>query len=194
MDKQKTIQKEASIKGIGLHTGNTAKVTFKPAPADTGINFVRTDLEGRPSVLASVDSVLSFSRSPRRTSIGRDTFEIQTIEHLMAAVGGLGIDNIYIEIDNNEVPGLDGSSISYLELLKGCGIVEQEKERRHYSIKEPIFVEEDGASLIAVPSANFRISYTLSYNHPMLKSEFMEIEIDSDTFSKDIASDRKSVV
>ncbi len=190
MDKQRTIQKEASIKGVGLHTGNAAKITFKPAGVDSGINFVRTDLPARPGVLASIDSILSFSRAPRRTSIGKDSFEIQTIEHLMAALGGLGIDNIYIEIDNNEVPGLDGSSMDYLAILEKCGIVEQEKERQYYLLKEPIFVEEDGSSIVALPSSVFKISYTLSYNHPLLKAEFMEMEINADNFIRELASAR----
>jgi UDP-3-O-acyl-N-acetylglucosamine deacetylase len=114
MDKQKTIEKEANIKGVGLHTANKVRVSFKPAGVDTGIIFTRTDLPERPTIKVSVDSLLSASRSPRRTSVGKDSVEIQTIEHLMAALAGLGIDNLNIDIDNNEVPGLDGSSLSFL--------------------------------------------------------------------------------
>lgn len=190
MDKQKTIQKELSIKGIGLHTANAATITFKPAGLDSGINFIRTDLPGRPTIKASVDSVISVSPSPRRTSIGKDSIEIQTIEHLMAALFGLDIDNIYIEIDNNEVPGLDGSSLNYLQVLEKCGITEQEKERKYYSLKESIFVEEDQASIVALPSSEFKISYTLSYNHPALKAEFLQIQVNPENFQKEIASAR----
>jgi UDP-3-O-acyl-N-acetylglucosamine deacetylase len=125
MDKQRTIGKELSLKGIGLHTANKVNITFKPAGPDTGINFIRTDLPDRPVIKASVDNLLSPSVSPRRTSIGKDNVEIQTIEHLMAALTGAGIDNIYIEIDNDEAPGLDGSSLNFLDILNKCGIVEQ---------------------------------------------------------------------
>ena len=190
MDKQKTIGKELSLKGIGLHTANKVNVTFKPAQTDTGINFIRTDLPDRPVIRASVDYLLSPSVSPRRTSIGKDKVEIQTIEHLMAALCGLGIDNIYIEIDNDEVPGLDGSSLNFLEILNKCGIVEQEKERRYYSIKEPIVVEEDSSFIAVLPSGELKISYTLSYNHPVLRTDLMELNINPEVFKSEIACAR----
>lgn len=190
MDKQRTISRELNLKGVGLHTANKVSVTFKPADADTGINFIRVDLPERPVIKACVDSLLPPDFSPRRTSIGTDAVNVQTIEHLMAALAGLGIDNIGIEIDNNEVPGLDGSSLNFLEVIEKAGIKEQEKERRFYSIKEPIFVEEDGSSIMAVPSDNFRISYTLNYDHSVLKTDFMELNLSPDAFKKEIASAR----
>lgn len=190
MDKQRTIGKELSLKGIGLHTANKVNLTFKPADADSGINFIRTDLAGRPVIKASVEHLLCSSASHRRTSIGKDKVEIQTIEHLMAALAGGGIDNINIEIDNDEVPGLDGSSLNFLEVLKDAGIVEQEKERRYYSLKEPIFVEEDGSSIAAFPYGELKISYTLSYNHPALQTDFMELDMSPDVFKSEIASAR----
>jgi UDP-3-O-[3-hydroxymyristoyl] N-acetylglucosamine deacetylase/3-hydroxyacyl-[acyl-carrier-protein] dehydratase len=190
MEKQRTIQKEVSLKGVGLHTANKVNLTFKPADIDAGINFVRTDLPGRPAVKATVDSLLSQSHCPRRTSIGREGIEIHTIEHLMAALAGLSIDNICIEIDNDEVPGLDGSSLNFLEILSKGGIREQDKRRRVYVIKEPIFVEEDGSALIAVPSQEFKISYTLNYNHPFLKSQYLEINFDEATFKNELSSSR----
>ncbi len=190
MDKQRTIEKEASLKGIGLHTAKKVSVTFKPAEIDTGINFIRTDLPDRPLIKASIDSLLSQSRSPRRTSIGRDGIEIHTIEHLMAALSGLCIDNIYIEIDNDEVPGLDGSSLNFLEILSKAGVKEQEKSRRYYLIKEPIFVEEEGSAIVVVPSRDFKISYTLNYNHPLLKVQFLEINFNEEVFKNELASSR----
>ncbi len=190
MDKQKTIEREISLKGVGLHTAKKVNVTFKPADIDTGINFIRIDLPDRPLIKASIDYVLSQFRSPRRTSLGRDSVEIHTIEHLMAALSGLGIDNIYIEIDNDEVPGLDGSSLNFLETLSKAGIKEQEKSRRYYLIKEPIFVEEEGCAIVAVPSQEFKISYTLDYNHPLLKTQFLEINVNDDAFKNELASSR----
>jgi UDP-3-O-[3-hydroxymyristoyl] N-acetylglucosamine deacetylase/3-hydroxyacyl-[acyl-carrier-protein] dehydratase len=190
MDKQKTIEREISLKGIGLHTAKKVNVTFKPADIDTGINFIRTDLPDRPVIKASIGSLLSQSRSPRRTSLGRDNVEIHTIEHLMAALSGLCIDNIYIEIDNDEVPGLDGSSLNFLETLSKAGIKEQEKSRRYYLIKEPIFVEEEGSAIVAVPSQEFKISYTLDYNHPLLKAQFLEINFNEGAFKNELASSR----
>ncbi len=190
MDKQRTISRELSLKGIGLHTASKVNITFKPADVNSGINFIRTDLSAKPAIKACVDSLLPPSFSPRRTSIGRDSIDVQTIEHLMAALAGLGIDNVNIEIDNNEVPGLDGSSLNFIEILEKAGITQQEKERRYYLIREPIFVEEDGSSIIAVPCEEFRISYTLNYDHCVLKTDFMELNLNPEMFKNEIASAR----
>ena len=190
MDKQRTIAKALSLKGVGLHTANKVNITFKPADVDSGINFIRTDLPNRPVIKAAVDCLLSSSLSPRRTSIGKDSVEIQTIEHLMAALAGAGIDNIYIELDNDEVPGLDGSSLNFLEVLNEAGIIEQEKERRYYSLKEPIFVEEEGSSIVALAASELKISYTLNYEHPALRTDFLELNMNPEVFKSEIASAR----
>jgi UDP-3-O-[3-hydroxymyristoyl] N-acetylglucosamine deacetylase / 3-hydroxyacyl-[acyl-carrier-protein] dehydratase len=190
MDKQKTIAKEVSLKGIGLHTSNKVNVTFKPAEADKGINFIRVDLASKPVIKVAVDNLLPIAHSLRRTSVGQDSAEIQTIEHLMAAIAGLEIDNLYIEMDNNEVPGLDGSSKNFVELLSRAGIREQEKEKQAFAVKEPIFAEEEGSSIIALPYPEFKISYTLSYNHPLLHSGFMELVMSPEFFEKELAPAR----
>ena len=190
MDNQRTIAKEFILSGTGLHTANKVNVIFKPAEIDSGINFVRVDLANRPKVRANIDSLLPLSRSLRRTSIGTGQFEIQTIEHLLSALAGCAIDNILIEIDNNEVPGLDGSSIDFLEGLLKAGIKEQEKERMSFSLKEPIFIEENGSSIMAVPCDGFKISYTLNYNHPFLKTQFLQLKFNQDTYKEEIAPAR----
>ncbi len=190
MDKQKTIKKEVSISGIGLHTGNKANVTFKPADIDSGINFIRTDLAGKPVIEASTESLLSLEGSLRRTSIGCGGIEICTIEHLMAALSGLEIDNINIEIDGNEVPGLDGSSSGIFELLSTAGIQEQDKQRQLFILKEPIYIEENGSSLMALPSDEFKISYTLDHRHPFLRAEFLELSLSRDVFKTELACAR----
>ncbi|MDD4894641.1 MAG: UDP-3-O-acyl-N-acetylglucosamine deacetylase, partial [Candidatus Omnitrophica bacterium] len=190
MDNQRTIQKEVSLKGVGLHTAHKVNVTFKPAGVDAGINFVRVDLPARPVIKASVGSLLSQPDSPRRTSIGSDGAHIYTIEHLMAALSGLCIDNIYVEIDNDEVPGLDGSSLNFLEILNNAGIKEQDKPRRSYSLREPIFVEEESCSIIALPSRDFKISYTLNYNHSLLKAQFLAVQFGEGAFQNELAPSR----
>jgi len=190
MIKQKTITKEVGLNGIGLHTANKVKVVFKPAEIDAGINFIRTDLPNRPVIKVSAESVSLPTRSPRRTLISKDGVEVQTIEHLMAALSGLGINNINIEIDNVELPGMDGSSLKFLEILDQAGIKEQEKECHYYSIKDPIFVEEDGASIIALPCPEFKVSYTLEYRHPLLQTEFLEVKVDAGIFRNEIAQAR----
>ena len=190
MDQQKTIAREASISGIGLHTAHKTKVTFKPAPADSGIVFIRTDVAGAPPIRAGSESLLLQGRSPRRTSVGTGDLQIHTIEHLLAALSGLGIDNLVVELDNQEVPGLDGSARGFMEAMRGAGIVGQGAERRYFSVKEPIIIEEEGSTLIMVPDEDFRISYTLDYDHEYLKTQFFSATIDADTFSSRICGAR----
>lgn len=190
MDNQKTIQREVGIKGIGIHTANKVKVTFKPAEIDAGVSFIRTDISSKPVIKASVENLLPQLSSLRRTSIGKAGIEVHTIEHVMAALAGLGIDNLNVEIDNNELPGLDGSSAGFLDILTKAGIKEQEKARQYFFLKEPIYIAESGASIVAVPSQEFNISYTVSYNHPLLKTQFLEININSETFPKELARAR----
>ena len=190
MEKQRTIENTVSLEGVGLHTANKVNITFKPAPVNTGIIFIRTDLPNKPQIRASLDSLLAQSHGPRRTSIGQEDSYIQTIEHLMSALSGLGIDNIYIEIDSKEVPGLDGSSLNFLEKLSQAGIRQQDEERLYCVIKEPIFAQEDNSSIIALPSSELRISYTLDYNRDFLKSQFLEVGINAETFKKEIAPAR----
>jgi len=190
MDKQRTIAKEIALSGIGLHTANKVEIKFRPSEVNSGIVFVRSDLPDKPEVRASIDSLLPQSRGPRRTSIGGKDFEIQTIEHLMASLAGIGIDNIRIEINNNEIPGLDGSSSKFFEILSEAGIKEQEKARNFFTLKEPIFVEEADCSIVALPSSSFKISYTLDYNHPYLKTQFLEVELIEGSFKKELVSAR----
>jgi UDP-3-O-[3-hydroxymyristoyl] N-acetylglucosamine deacetylase / 3-hydroxyacyl-[acyl-carrier-protein] dehydratase len=190
MNKQKTIEKEISLEGAGLHTANKAKITFKPAAEDAGIEFVRIDLPDKQAIKVSFTNLLSQSRSLRRSSVGRDSSEVHTIEHLMAAITGIGIDNLRIEIDGNEVPGLDGSSLNFVELFLRAGIKEQQKERLYFTVREPICVEEEGASIIAVPFDGFKISYTLNYNHAYLKTQFKSLNINTDIFKAELAPAR----
>lgn len=190
MEKQRTIQKEVSLKGAGIHTANPVEVIFKPADVDSGVNFIRTDLADKPLIRASVEYLLPQASSLRRTSIGREGTEIHTVEHLLAALAGLGIDNIRVEINNNELPALDGSSCGFVEALIKAGIKEQEKARPYYSIKEPIFVEEDGSSIVAVPCAEFRISYTVSYEHAILKVQFLELTLNPEVFKSQLCRAR----
>ncbi|MCM8795137.1 MAG: UDP-3-O-acyl-N-acetylglucosamine deacetylase [Candidatus Omnitrophica bacterium] len=190
MEKQKTIAREVTLKGLGLHTANPVTLALKPAEPDAGINFIRIDLPQRPKIKASIDYLLDSVHAPRRTSLGKDYVQIHTVEHLMSALAGLGIDNLYVELNNNELPALDGSSLEFLRAIKDAGIVEQEKEQQYFRLKEPIFVQDRDASIIALPSQEFTVSYTLSYNHPLIGTEFLEININPQTYEKEIACAR----
>ena len=190
MDKQKTITKETVLSGVGLHTGNKVKVKFKPAPENSGINFIRTDIPNSPPIKATTDMLLPISRNPRRTSIGKDNVEIHTIEHLMAVLAGLQIDNLTIELDNNEIPGIDGSGKEFCDVLTKVGIKEQSAAKQYFLIREMLSVEEEGAVLIVLPSRGFKISYTLDYDHPQLKAQFLELTIDEKVFKENLVTSR----
>lgn len=187
---QKTITKEVTLKGIGLHAGNSVEVKFKPAPVASGINFIRTDLPGRPRILACAGNVIAQTLSPRRTSIGQEGIEVQTIEHIIAALAGLAIDNIDVEISGEEAPGLDGSATPFIEIIKEAQIVEQDSARQYFQVREPLWVEDKDSSLMVLPASDFRISYTLSYDHPLLKAQFLDIKVNEETFEKEIAPSR----
>lgn len=173
-----------------MHTGGKVNLLFKPAPVNSGINFVRVDLANKPTVKADCRYLLDSQYSVRRTSLSMDATEVQTVEHLMAVLAGLQIDNLLIEIDNNEVPGMDGSGSEFLEALKKAQIIEQEAVRKIYAIKEPLCVEEKDSVLLALPADDYSISYTLNYNHPLLKSQYMELVVNAENFEKELVSSR----
>jgi len=172
-ERQRTLTQAVSIKGTGLHTGEAVTVRVLPAPANSGIVFIRTDLPHRPTIPARpTHALLDPGLGMRRTIVSRDHIEVQTVEHFMASLWGLGIDNAYVEVSGPELPGLDGSSALFVNALKPVGTVEQGAPRKFFSVREPIFVE-DGEAMIAVfPDAALSISYTLSYGHPLLKTQF----------------------
>ncbi|MCM8757510.1 MAG: bifunctional UDP-3-O-[3-hydroxymyristoyl] N-acetylglucosamine deacetylase/3-hydroxyacyl-ACP dehydratase [Candidatus Omnitrophica bacterium] len=186
MEKQRTIKKDAYLEGKGLYTGNKISLRFKPAPENTGIFFIRTDLEKKPSIKADLDSVILSSLSLRHTSIGNEEVKVHTVEHLMAVLYALGIDNLYIEINGDELPIGDGSGTIFYEVFSKAGIEEQSQNKQYCLIKEPIVVEEQKAKLLVFPSQDFKISYILDYNHPQIKTQFLELEFNRDNFEKEI--------
>jgi len=189
MEKQKTIASQVSLSGIGIHTGNKVNITLKPAQASSGVTFIRTDIPGAPRIQANVQSFLA-AKFSRRSSIGNNEVEVQTIEHLMAALSSLGIDNIDVGIDSNELPGMDGSAIKFVEALDKVGLVEQEQEKYIHIIKEPICIEDGSSSITVVPAKEFKISYTLNYDHPLLEAQFLEICVNAESFKAEIAPAR----
>ena len=190
VERQQTIRKPACVEGVGLHTGKTVRVEFKPAPPDTGISFLRTDLAGSHPVPATVSSIVDVGRRPRRTSVGNGAVEVHTIEHLMAGCFGCGIDNLLVEINGEEVPGMDGSASPFVEVFHRVGIQEQGAPRRPIPIREAVWVEEGSAALAVFPADDFRISYTLSYPVPGLTAQFFTADLGPGVFEKELASSR----
>ena len=189
-EKQKTIRKDIALSGIGLHTGSHVNLTLKPAAADTGIRFIRLDLPHHPVIKADLASVLSVERVSRCTCIGRNEEMIYTIEHFMSVLHGLGIDNLTVEIHGNELPGLDGSGLGYLKAIEEAGIVEQDAAKNVFDIKEPVGVHQGDTSIYIFPNPEFKVSYTLDYRNPVLRSQFFSTVVNEAIFKKEIASCR----
>lgn len=187
-EKQKTISKEVSLTDIGLHTGQKVNLTFCPAQENFGIKFQRIDLEDHPIIEANVDYV---SEVQRGTTLTKNGNSVSTIEHSLAALTGLGIDNCLIKIDAQEVPIMDGSSTPFVNILKEAGIKEQDSEKDYLIIKEPIkfSIEDQGIELIALPDDHFSVKSMIDYDSPVLGQQHASMEKIQD-FEDEIASSR----
>ena len=185
MDKQSTIVKKIFIEGSGLHTGKQTRLELIPAPVDTGIVFLRRDIESPTLIKANIHSVLDPDKFPRRTSIGINGVHVHTVEHLMAALHILGIDNIQVNIWGEEVPGLDGSAKDFVDKIREAGIEQQDAVRNVLILREPLWVEEGTASIVVLPHNTPRISYVLNYENPLVGSGYADIVLD-DNFKDNV--------
>jgi UDP-3-O-[3-hydroxymyristoyl] N-acetylglucosamine deacetylase / 3-hydroxyacyl-[acyl-carrier-protein] dehydratase len=187
MEKQKTIGRSVEYIGIALHTGNRAKIIFKPAPAHHGVVFVRTDLPEPVSIKADVAHVVSTQRG---TNLGVGDVRVHTVEHVLAALMGFGIDNLIIEMDANEPPVGDGSALPFVKMLKDAGVVELDPIRDFHSFRDAAWISEGDGTLVNLPSLELRLSCTIDFNHPVLKSQYLSVAITPETFEKEIAPAR----
>ena len=164
---QQTIKENISFSGAGIHTGVLTNMTLKPAKEDTGIRFVRVDLEENPEIKADVANVFATERS---TSLKKGNAEIHTVEHILAAITGSGIDNIIIEVDNIEIPILDGSAQEFSNKITEIGVISQKSKRKYFEITKTFTFtdEKTGAKLIATPSDNYEIDVEIDYNSKTL--------------------------
>ncbi len=191
---QRTLGSKCSYKGIGIHTGRQATVSFGPAPVDSGIVFVRVDLPGSPSIPASithVKQVASGGDYPRRTTLALNDVEINTVEHVLAALVGLGIDNAVVEVDSDEpAEPTDGSCKPFVDILTEAGVVEQDAPVQHLEIVEPVTFDEGEVHLSASPHDGFRVSFTIDYENPTIGAQFASFELTEKTFLEEIAPAR----
>ncbi len=186
--KQNTIKNSITLEGVGLHTGKSAKLTIHAAAVNHGIKFKRTDLEGTPTIPATADYVVSTNRS---TTIGKKEATVSTIEHLLAALTGLSIDNVLIEIDGGEVPILDGSSKHFVEALKRAEIEAQDGDRDFLIIEEGFtFTDENtGTEFTLVPAENYNLTTLIDFDSPVLGKQFADLSGISD-FEKEVSAAR----
>jgi UDP-3-O-[3-hydroxymyristoyl] N-acetylglucosamine deacetylase len=184
---QKTIRTRVKVVGVGLHTGKETSLTFCPAPANTGVHFVRGDLPGRPSLPTHARHVKATSLA---TTIGGDMFSVSTVEHCLSAMAALRIDNVLIELDGPEIPIVDGSAKPYLDALLSAGLAEQDIPRRYMTVTEPIYLGNDEKYVYVVPYHGLRITCTIDFPHPKIGKQHLDLEINELTFSKQIAPAR----
>lgn len=176
------------MEGVGLHSGQPARVRFRPAPAGLGVRFRRTDLDGSPEIPATLDHVTSTDRG---TSLAAGEAKVQTVEHLLAAVAALEIDNLWIDLEGPEVPIGDGSFRFFLDVLSRAGTVAQGEPATVLEVGTPISVEANGgASYAAVPAPTYRISATIDFDHPRIGRQYGSFEIVPDRFGEEIAPAR----
>ena len=186
--KQRTIKSDVHFKGVGLHTGKQVNVTLKSAPVHHWYKFKRMDLDGQPTVSVDVDNV---SNTARGTTISQNGASVSTIEHLMAALVGLQLDNILIEIDGPEVPILDGSSAIFIEKIQEAGFQDQEADRDYYEVTDNIHYTdpENKVEIVAMPVDGYRITCMIDFNSPVLGSQHASIS-NLDEFGTEIAGSR----
>ena len=169
---QRTIEKETTFSGIGLHTGKKVNVRLSPAPPDTGIVFIRVDKPGSPSIKASPKYL---SKLFYATNLSNGEISIQTVEHLMAALSAFGIDNLFVYLDSEELPILDGSSAPYVYLFEECGVKKQSKKRKYARLKRKVLIEHETKRIKAEPAGELVIDNTISFDHTYKKIRYQRL-------------------
>ena len=189
MIRQRTLKNVIRATGVGLHTGNKVYLTLRPAAPDTGVVFRRVDLDSPVDIKATAESVVDTNLS---TTLGEDGVTVATVEHLLSAMAGLGIDNAYIDLSAGEVPIMDGSSGPFVFLLQSAGIIEQDAPKRFIRIKKPILVDEQDKWARFDPFEGFKVSFTIDFNHPVFNGTPQNAVIDfsSTSFVKEVSRAR----
>lgn len=184
-DMQKTIQKEISIAGTGIFTGQETSIRIRPAPPGAGIIFQRTDLENALLIPAKLEFVCPASRCTRLAS---GNASIMLVEHLLSALYGMQIDNALIEVRGPEIPGMDGSSRAFVDLISEAGVEAQKQPRDYLTLDQPVFWSEGKIQIIALPSLEYRLSYVLHYPQSnLIGSQYYSLSLTPDSYREEIA-------
>lgn len=184
---QRTIREKAVVEGIGLHTGAPAKLTFCPAPEGTGIYFVRRDMPGAPAISTQAERVTATTMA---TTLGGDAFSVATVEHCLSTLAALRIDNLFIELDGPEIPIGDGSASPFLEAILKVGLAEQNEPRKYAYITQPIMQGDQEKHAYVSPYNGLRITCTIEFPHPRIGHQTLDLEINEQTFAREIARAR----
>lgn len=184
---QMTLKRCVGISGIGIHTGQKVRVNLKPADEDAGIIFLKKTPYGWKEFPFDVKNILDTNYA---TTIGFNGESISTVEHLVSALRGMGIDNTVVQVEGDEIPALDGSAAPFCQLIKEAGLTSQSVKKRYITLKRPIGVSDNDRNVILYPSDKFSISYTIFFEHPSIRIQSIEIAIDPGRFEKDISPAR----
>jgi len=180
MIRQRTLQNTIRATGVGLHSGKKVYLTLRPAPVNTGIVFVRTDLEPAAEVPARASLVTDTTLC---TALTQDNVKVATVEHLMSAFAGLGIDNAYVDLSASEVPIMDGSAGPFVFLIQSAGIAEQDAPKKFIRIKREVVVKEEGKEACFLPHQGFKVSFAIEFDHPVFEEQKQTAMVDFSTTS-----------
>ncbi|HUR35989.1 MAG TPA: UDP-3-O-acyl-N-acetylglucosamine deacetylase [Vicinamibacterales bacterium] len=186
MDAQRTLRRGISCVGIGLHSGNKVQLSLKPAPTDFGIRFRRTDL-GDHEVPANVQHLAGIQLA---TALSRNAVSVETVEHLLAALVSMSVDNVLVELNSQEVPIMDGSAAPFVYLIQEAGIRPQSSPRKYLKIVRPIALSRGDKRIALYPSDHFKVTYSISFDHPLLRHQSRTLRITEESFIEEIAPAR----
>jgi UDP-3-O-[3-hydroxymyristoyl] N-acetylglucosamine deacetylase len=186
MTSQRTLRRTISCAGIGLHSGRKVTLTLRPAPADHGICFRRTDLDG-VEIPAHVSHLAAFQYA---TGLKRETGSVDTVEHLLAALASQGVDNAIVELNHPEVPIMDGSAAPFVYLINEAGLKKLPAQRRYLRVRQPHSVSLGDKRIAIYPADEFKVSYSISFDHPLLRQQTKTMTITEESFAEEIAPAR----
>ena len=178
---QTTIQQSIECAGIGLHSGKTVRMGLRPAPVNTGIVFNVVTRDGIKAISPRPDIVVDTGLA---TTLGEGDVRVSTVEHLLAAISGLGIDNVYVDVEGGEIPIMDGSAAPFVLLLRRAGIARQHASKKIYRIKKPVTLERDGKYIKALPYDGFSVEYTITFPHRLIGTQTMRLDITPRAFAQ----------
>jgi UDP-3-O-[3-hydroxymyristoyl] N-acetylglucosamine deacetylase len=186
MNAQRTLRRSISCTGIGLHSGNKVTLSLKPAPSDFGIRFRRTDLGGL-EIPATLQHLAGIHYA---TGLSRDAGTVDTVEHLLAALVSLGIDNVVVELNHHEVPIMDGSAAPFVYLINEAGVKRLASPRRYLKVLRPISLSRGDKRIALYPSEHFKVTYSIAFEHPLLRHQSRTMRINEESFVEEIAPAR----
>jgi UDP-3-O-[3-hydroxymyristoyl] N-acetylglucosamine deacetylase len=187
MNFQRTLKRELTCQSVGLHTGRKINMTIRPAASDEGILLVRKDSDQQETIKVCLENVTDTTLA---TTLGHNGATISTVEHILSAFSGMGVNNAVIEVDGPEIPIMDGSALPFVEMLKQVGTCTQEKLKEYLVVKKPVYVSEGESHAMFVPSSSFEITYKIKFDHPSIGEQSYHVKLSDETYEQEICRSR----